>query len=186
MRSSGGDLAGLPAPASAHQQIIGTLHVALRTWADRSGAGRVLLSPIDGKLSDTDVVQPDLLFVAATRLAIIEAPYIRAAPDLVIEVLSPSTAHRDRIIKRAVSERHGVRDDWIVDPDARAVDVYAYGEDGLQLRRTEPAGGVLASQLLPGFRMAVADVCHGVDSRRLPDRGRGKARPTRNRAACMS
>lgn len=72
-----GDLVGVPAPTSAHQEIIGGLYVALRPWADRSGAGRVLLSPIDVRLSDTDVVQPDLLFVAAEMTGMIERPYVR-------------------------------------------------------------------------------------------------------------
>ncbi|HVB11329.1 MAG TPA: Uma2 family endonuclease [Bacillota bacterium] len=160
----GGDLVGLPAPSTAHQEVIGALHLALRTWANGSRAGQVFISPIDVRLSDTDVVQPDLLFVAAARRAIIEAPYVRAAPDLVIEVLSLSTAERDRVVKRAIYERHGVREYWIVDPDARSVDILTYGKDGLQLRRTEPSGATLASELLPGLALPVASIFAGLDA----------------------
>jgi Uma2 family endonuclease len=160
----GGDLVGLPAPTSVHQEIVGALYAALRQWAMRSGGGRALVSPVDVRLSDTDVVQPDVLFVTAARAAIIEEPYVRAAPDLVIEVLSASTAERDRVLKRRIYELHGVREYWIVDPDARAAEVLTNGDDGLQVRRTCSLEKVLASPLLPGFSLRVAEIFQGLGS----------------------
>jgi Uma2 family endonuclease len=74
-------------------------------------------------------VQPDIVFVSSERLGIIHDEGIKGAPDLVIEILSPSTAHRDRGIKRKLYERHGVTQYWIVDPDAKAVEVWSFGDE---------------------------------------------------------
>jgi Uma2 family endonuclease len=153
-----GDLVGLPAPGSAHQEVLLALAATLRGWAQETGAGRVLIAPLDVKLSDTDVLQPDLIFVTASRTAVILPEYVRAAPDLVVEVLSPSSAERDRVVKRAIYERHGVREYWIVDIAARAVEVHTLGEEGLHLRRTLPEGARLTSELLPALSVAVTDL----------------------------
>ena len=89
--------------------------------------GEVYVAPFDVVLSDTDVVQPDVLFVSKRRSDIITPDNIRGAPDLVVEILSPATAERDRTIKLDLYAQHGVQEYWIVDPDAKSITVLVRG-----------------------------------------------------------
>jgi len=96
------------------------LHIYLR----HTKAGQVFAAPTDVVLSDVDVVQPDLLFVASARHAIITETHIHGAPDLVIEILSATSRKTDAVIKRKLYERHGIPEYWIVDPELETVTVY--------------------------------------------------------------
>ena len=110
-----GELALVPAPNMAHQ---GTSTILLRlidTFVYIRKLGKTFHAPTDVVFSDTEVAQPDLIFVSNERAHIITEQNIRGAPDLVIEILSPSTASRDRNFKRALYERHGVKEYWMVD-----------------------------------------------------------------------
>jgi Uma2 family endonuclease len=127
-----GELSVTPAPGTRHQQIVGNLYLALRHHADAARLGQVFVSPVDCILSDTTVVQPDLVFVASTRLAVISARGIEGPPTLVVEVLSPSTVSVDRAVKLQLYARHGVACYWIVDPDARRIDAYVLSEGAYQ------------------------------------------------------
>ena len=150
-----------PAPIPKHQLVIANLFVALGPFVQRNSLGRVLTSPIDVVLSDSDVVQPDLLFIAAERLGIIGEKNVGAAPDLVVEVLSDSTRRTDEITKRRLYERHGVGEYWVVDPLLESAKLYRPGGDDGYLRVGEPsveAGGWLESPLLPGFRMPIGEL----------------------------
>lgn len=140
----------LPPPGTAHQEAVGALYLALRTWADPARAGRVLLSPVVVRFADTDVVQPDLVFVATARLDVVAADGLYAAPDLVIEVVAPATAERDRVLKCSIYERYAVPEYWIVDPEAKTVQVLTRGADGLRPRRLMPYAAILTAELTPG------------------------------------
>ena len=96
-----GELSVTPAPSPRHQEIIGNLFAALRAHVTDRGLGKVFVSPVDVLLSDTAIVQPDIVFVANDRLRMITSRGIEGAPTLVIEVLSPSTTHIDRQTKLA-------------------------------------------------------------------------------------
>ena len=87
------------------------------------GLGQVFHAPTDVIMTDTDVVQPDLVFVSREREAIVTPANIRGAPDLSVEILSPSTASLDRTTKRDLYARHGVKEYWIVDPPVQTVAV---------------------------------------------------------------
>ncbi|WP_420442693.1 Uma2 family endonuclease [Candidatus Palauibacter sp.] len=94
------------------------------------GRGVLLVAPVGVEFPDTrEGVQPDLLFVSGERLGIIGDASLRGVPDLVVEILSPSTAGRDRTIKLELYERQGVPEYWIVDPDEGVVDVWRFGEE---------------------------------------------------------
>jgi hypothetical protein len=129
-----------------HQEIIGALHVALCTRGERAGASRVMFSPIDVCLSDTDVLQPDLLFVGAERLAIIEAPW-----PLSVRPLSAVRRPARAISVPGLSVIGvGCPEYWIVDPDARAV-------EGAGPRARRPAARKGGDPIpLPGFRLPAA------------------------------
>ena len=148
-----GDLVMTPAPGTAHQRVSRNLTMLLGRSVELSGAGEVFVAPYDVVLSDTDVVQPDLLFVCTGRAQIITAENIRGAPDLVVEILSPSTAERDQTFKRSLYARHGVREYWLVDTDARTVTVLLNSPQGFAEVGVCKEGQTLVSPTLKGFEI---------------------------------
>ena len=155
-----GEIFMSPSPDAWHQRIVGNSHKGISAHIDAIGAGDIYVAPLDVELGD-EAVQPDLLFIAAARRSIVR-DRVYGAPDLVIEVLSESTAVRDRLAKRRLYARHGVREYWIIDPESRTVEVLR-----LTGRRYGPAavfgiGDVIASGVLPGLRLTVRAVFAGV------------------------
>lgn len=113
------------------------------------------------KFSEFDVVEPDLLYVSRQRLSEIEtSPWVRGAPDLVVEIGSPSTRKRDETIKRRLYERFGVAEYWIVDPELDTIKVYRRTNDRYEraAELTLESGDVLATPLLPGLELPLAKI----------------------------
>ena len=151
-----GELFVTPAPSTKHQRILGNLHLLLGAYARSSRVGEVLLAPCDVLLARHDIVQPDLLFVARERTALIEAANVKGAPDLLVEVLSPTTRRTDERTKRDRYRATGVAEYWLVDPELETIKVYRWaGEAALaepklfELER----GDVLTTPLLPGLEL---------------------------------
>ena len=144
----GGDFYVVPAPSIRHQTISANIGEILRGFVRKGGLGTVLWAPTDVVLSPESVVQPDILFVSNERREIITKDNISGAPDLVIEILSPSTAERDRELKLALYTRYGVREYWIVDPEDSTVQVMDLGVGGPGAVRRYDSGSV-ESGLLP-------------------------------------
>ena len=120
-----GKLSVAPAPTFRHQQILTRLLRALCDHVDTNNLGEVVPAPITVVLMDTSIVEPDIIYIANDRMSIVSARgTVDGAPTLAIEILSPSTARSDRQTKRQLFERYGVPFYWIVDPDARAIDVF--------------------------------------------------------------
>jgi Uma2 family endonuclease len=125
-----GELYVTPAPSFRHQRVSQKLEQALLHLLETPGHGWVVHAPIGVEFPATqEGVQPDIVFVSSERLGIIHDEGIKDAPDLVIEILSPTTASRDRGVKRKLYERQGVLQYWIVDLDAEVVEVWSFGED---------------------------------------------------------
>lgn len=137
-----------PAPFPYHQGVVTRLASALHTHVTQEQIGDVYVSPIDVVLDAVRglVLQPDILFVAAGNRAIVR-DRIWGAPDLVVEVLSGSTASRDRTTKLAWYCEYGVRECWLVDPAQGTIDVIDCGEGGG--RRTFAGDEPLISRVLP-------------------------------------
>jgi Uma2 family endonuclease len=124
-----GELYVTPVPSVRHQTIAKRLHRQLARLLEDPGHGDVWFAPIGVRFPATgEGVQPDLLFVSNDRSGIVASDELKGAPDLVVEILSPTTAGRDTGLKRVLYERHGVAEYWIVDPDARTVDVWRFSE----------------------------------------------------------
>src|SRR5688572_26164959 len=120
-----------PSPNMRHQDLIGRLYFAITLHLRaHPTAGRVFLSPFDVVFSEFDVVEPDLLFIAADQLAILTEKNVQGSPALVIEILSPSTRKRDEQIKRRLFERGGVREYWLVDPKLDQMKVFRRTPEG--------------------------------------------------------
>ncbi|PSQ97430.1 MAG: hypothetical protein BRD55_02255 [Bacteroidetes bacterium SW_9_63_38] len=137
-----------PSPSVQHQDIVLFLGSLLREYVQNQGKGRTLIAPMDVRLSDETVVQPDVLYVSPDRTDRIGDDEIDGAPDLVIEVVSPSTSHVDGFDKKQLYETHGVREYWIVDPDTKTVEVYTSGDDGYTLHQRRVDTGTADSTLL--------------------------------------
>jgi len=120
-----GELSVTPAPGTRHQEAIVNLIGLLLQHVRSRGLGKVFVAPTDCILSNVTVVQPDVLYIATDRLAIISERGIEGAPTLVVEVLSPSTAHLDRDRKMKLYAEHGVPYYWIADPESRSIEAYA-------------------------------------------------------------
>jgi Uma2 family endonuclease len=126
-----GELSVTPTPTFRHQQVLTGLLRALCAHVEANDLGEVVPAPITVVLTDTSIVQPDIVYLAKDQLSIVSARgIIDGAPTLAVEILSPSTARHDRQTKRALFERHGVPYYWIVDHDARAIDVH-HAVDGV-------------------------------------------------------
>ena len=146
-----GELIGAPAPTTRHQTISRRLERALEDFVLPNHSGQIFDAPTDVVLSDHDVAQPDLFFVSTARSIIVTVPNIQGAPDLVVEVLSPSTADQDLGAKRRLYQRHGVQEYWLVDPDANTVEILTAAETGFITAGAYTQTGILTSPLLPGL-----------------------------------
>ena len=130
-----GELYVTPAPARRHQRISGRVFTALVGLMEGPGHGWVYSAPIGVAFPETEEgVQPDIIFVSRDRTELLVDEGIRGAPDLVVEILSPGTAVRDRGIKRKLYQRQGVAQYWIADPETESVEVWDF-----EARATGPA-----------------------------------------------
>ena len=147
-----------PSPNRKHQAIVWNLAGLIAPYLDSHPIGRAFVAPFDVIFSEFDVVEPDLLFISKARLDdILTTTHVRGAPDLVVEIGSPSTRKRDETIKRKLYERRGVEEYWVIDPDLDTIAVYRRIGEGYQrtgefsLERNE----TLTTTLLPGLALAL-------------------------------
>jgi len=144
-----------PSPFHQHQDLVLSLAISFKqAIQDRS---RVFVAPLDVVLDRATAVQPDLVLVLERNLGILQ-DVIRGVPDLVIEVLSPSTAAMDRGLKMETYARFGVGEYWIVDGGRAAVEVYRLDAEAgaYRLSATCRAGDQARTPLLPLLSVNVA------------------------------
>ena len=149
-----GELSVTPAPATKHQRLIRKLLVALDAYVSVRRLGEVFVAPYDVILSDTTVVQPDIVYVATDRLGLISERGIEGPPTLVVEILSPTTAPIDRTRKMELYARHGVPWYWIVDPDARVVEIYRLDAGSYKLSKRVAGDEPLSAEPFPDLALA--------------------------------
>jgi Uma2 family endonuclease len=144
-----GELYLAPAPLISHQRLVARIFKLLEAAATATNAGEVFLAPLDVRFSNYDVVQPDLLFIAADRLSILSGDeYAEGAPDIVIEILSPSTRTIDLVRKAALYARSGVLEYWTVDPARRLLAINVL-HAGRYVPVAPDTAGRLRSAMLP-------------------------------------
>lgn len=154
-----GEHAVTPAPTWRHQELSVRLTVALGTFLEANPIAAVLHAPFDCVFSFFDVVEPDLLVVTSDQLHILTKRNARGAPALVIEILSASSSSRDQRSKRALYERVGVREYWVVDPDHDCISVHRLEQPrrfGVPGTLSAGDADTLATPLLPGFVLDLA------------------------------
>ena len=145
-----GEFVMSPSPIRAHQRISMQLSAQLYDFVKDNKLGEVYSAPFDVHLSAFDAFQPDILFVARERLDIIHDDGVHGAPDLVVEVLSPSTAGYDLLLKKDAYERYGVKEYWIIDPKDRTLEVFEHTGSEFNNIFSGNSGSV-CSKLLPKF-----------------------------------
>ncbi len=144
-----GRLLVTPAPVVRHQLVAGRILRLLQDLADRSG-GLAVVSPVDVKLEDHSVVQPDVVYVSPARCGIVRHR-IEGAPDLVVEVLSPGTARRDLGEKLRLYAESGVAEYWIIDPEARTFELLVNAAGSFRV--CVPEGAVYRSAAVEGLEL---------------------------------
>lgn len=155
-----GVLIELPSPTLKHQLLILRLGGMLDALVTRLALGWVLPAPLDVLLSPINLVQPDLIFIARDRQHLLRPNFIDGAPNLVIEILSPSTRQRDENRKRDLYAAYGVDELWLVDPEAETIRVFAR-ENG-RYALVSQDGANLRSPVLPALELDVDALFAGV------------------------
>lgn len=111
-----------PVPSTYHQTVSRRIQFELYQQIELKGLGVVYDAPVDLQLGDADIVQPDLVVVLTKHMQMITPTKIKGVPDLVVEIISPSSDENDRVLKRSLYQRSGVPEYWIVDPAEHVVD----------------------------------------------------------------
>lgn len=119
-----GELVVTPGPSGQHQRVVGRLFAALFGFVDAHALGEAFPGPFDVLFAEGDYLEPDILFVGKDRSHLISDRGVEGPPDLVVEILSPSTAVRDRGIKIERYRLYGVPEYWVVDPEERTIEVW--------------------------------------------------------------
>jgi len=154
---SKGRLIITPAPATKHQDISLNLSILIGAYVKLNKSGKVCYSPLDVRLSEGLIRQPDIAFMSEEHKHRIAKQYW-GVPDLVMEITSEGTSKSDREDKFHEYEEAGIPEYWIVDPDAKTIEIHALEKGAYVLLDRYGIGDIARSKLLDGFEAAVDDV----------------------------
>lgn len=150
----GGKLIMTPASSTYHQEISKRFEYLLYEYAElKQKLGKVFYAPIDVYFEDEETYQPDIIFISNDRIGIIKKEKIEGAPDMIIEILSPSTAYYDLVHKKDIYAKHGVKEYWIVDPIEKWVESYKNENGKFILIGRVQKGESISSTVLIGFKV---------------------------------
>ena len=160
-----GELVMAAAPNPSHQTIVQELLLKLTPFVREHQLGRVFVAPLDVVIRREPLRtrQPDVMFIGQERRFIIGPQVIEGAPDLVIEVLSPTNTRQELQGKLDDYRTIGVREAWVVSPEARTVEVLQLASGAMQRLGLYGLGDLLASQVLPDLRLTVDDIFPELD-----------------------
>jgi Uma2 family endonuclease len=153
-----GEVHVTPSPATRHQSIVRNLMLNLGSHVDASHLGEIWTAPLDVRLSGATALQPDLIFVSNARARIIQEDWIEGAPDLVVEVSSPSTAAYDRVTKLPIYAEAGVAEVWLIDSQAKTVEVLKLQGKKYLVDASLAGEQVLTSNLFHGWHLPLGDL----------------------------
>jgi len=156
-----GELIVSPAPSKLHQEILARLHLLVAGHVLAHNLGKVYFAPVDVRLFPHDIVQPDLLFIRADRLDIYRDNPVEGPPDLVVEVISPSSRVRDTVRKARVYAAAGVLEYWLPDPAEHGF-LLRVLHDG-RYEEIAPEGGCLRSTVLPDLVLNIEELFADLD-----------------------
>jgi len=155
-----GELLVSRAPGLAHQRVSRNLLVIISRYLEQYPIGEVLATP-GVMLSELSGVIPDLIFISNERRSgIASGERVLGAPDLVVEIVSPGAenARRDRVAKRHLYGKYGVKEYWVIDPEQRIIEIYRSQDGSLELVGNFRDEETVTSPLLPNFECAAASI----------------------------
>lgn len=155
-----GELYVSPPPLEPHQYASSVLHGYLWQYIYPRRLGHLYHAPFGVVLDDENGVQPDLVYVSQERQGALVERGLEGAPDLVVEILSRSTAARDRGVKMKRYAASGIPHYWIVDVRGRALEAYRLGEHGYELTGKYGPGSVFRPELFPGLEIPIDELWH--------------------------
>ena len=150
-----GQLFVTPPPVWMHQRASSRLHIYLGQHIYANDLGELVSAPVGVVLDDENGLQPDLVYVSGERAGIISERGVEGAPDLVVEILSPSTRARDRGIKLRRYAAAGVSHYWIVDPRARTLEAFELTSEGYRSTGIYGPGMTFRPALFPGLEIQI-------------------------------
>jgi len=157
-----GEVFMTPSPNTRHQRAVAKLLRRLSDFTDEHDLGEVFIAPYDIVFSKWTALEPDLLFIRKERSSIITDANVQGAPDLVIEILSPSNKAYDRKTKLRAYEKAGVPELWYLDPEEKTAEVLNLGSDRRYVVTAELSGNdAIVSSVLPGFSITLARIFGG-------------------------
>ena len=151
-----GELFATPSPLWRHQNVLANLLYHLTDHVRKHSLGKVYPAPFDVVFSQYDVVEPDILYISDARAFVVTEKNVQGAPDLVVEILSESTAPIDRTTKLKLYARHGVKEYWVIDPVTYSAEIYRLVPDGYELAVQLDSTQTLTSPLFPGFTLPLS------------------------------
>jgi Uma2 family endonuclease len=154
----GGELLVSPSPAERHQRISDRLHRRIGDYVEDNDIGLTYAAAFDVYLTEHDIVQPDILVVLKSNVSRLREVGMEGPPDLVIEIISPSSAGIDRIRKAATYATFGVPEYWIVDPEAETIQVQTLS--GGRYRPMVSEDGLIRSVQVEGLVIEPVEVFH--------------------------
>jgi len=152
-----GELLVSPSPNRRHQRLVGSFYRWLYR-AEEAGYGEVYVAPFDVFFDEHNVTEPDVLFVSNERLGIITENFVNGSPDIIVEVLSPGTRHRDEGVKLSLYARMGTRFYWMADPAERVIYRYELTADGFREQSPLKASDTLECPLFAGISINVGEL----------------------------
>lgn len=153
-----GELLMTPSPVPGHQRILRKIGFILEKFVTENNLGELFYAPCDVYFDNENVVQPDILFISKDRLNIIGEKNIQGAPDLIIEIISESSAYRDMVLKKKLYARHGVKEYWIVIPEGKEIEVYILKDNTYQHYMTYSDEDTLDSPVLKGLKIGLKEI----------------------------
>jgi Uma2 family endonuclease len=146
------------APSPQHQEAVENINWFLSSFVREKGLGKIYTSPIDVFFDKYNNTQPDILFIKKERLFIVTPDGIHGQPDLIVEVLSPSTYRNDRVAKMKLHCQFGVSEYWIVDPNNKAIEVYSLENDAYTITSLAVETGEITSKVLDGLKIDIEKI----------------------------
>ena len=153
-----GGLIMVPAPFTIHQRLLIRLSVIFSNFIKEKKLGEMLVAPTDVVLAEDTVVQPDILFINKERLDIIKEAAIMDSPDLIVEIVSPSSASYDTVEKRDIYEEYGVKEYWLVFPQEKVIEVLTLENNIYREFCKGRKTGVVRSKIIVGLEVDLKEV----------------------------